>query len=327
MNKLIRDLHPPSLIIIMPCYNEEENIQYSHETLMVILNDLIAQQRLDECSGLCYVDDHSTDQSWNLIQALGKRDQRVKGVKLSANQGQQTALLAGMHSLAEEFELFLTLDIDLQDDPKAIPQMLSAMERGSKIVYGVRTKRSVDSMFKQLSARLYYYIMKFLEQGIIKNHSDFRMFDRQVLNALLDYPERLLLLRAVFPRLGFESAQVEYSRIARRHGNTKYSLFKMVSLALDGISSYSSAPLMLVFVIALTGILVSVVIFFWAFSIYLKGLAIPGWFSVLFAVLVFGAFQLFCLGLIGTYIKNIYNEVKKRPRFHITDRLNIKQLS
>ncbi|WPM80662.1 glycosyltransferase family 2 protein [Brucella pseudintermedia] len=306
---------PYRLDVVIPCYNEEETIPHTIPRLALFLAELSHHNDIEiDCFRLILVDDGSKDATWSLIERLAL-DHPIKGIKLSRNYGHQNAMLAGLCN--SDSDVVLTIDADLQDDLNAITDMLRAYQRGSDLALGVRSSRGNDTGFKRNTASGYYKLMKALGVNIIEDHADFRLMSRRSLNALLAHEEVNLFLRGIIPTIGFPTSLIYYERQNREFGETKYNLRKMLSLAINGITSFSVTPLRLV---TLLGLIVSAAAFlaaFWVIIIkmFFYGHAVPGWASTILPVLFLGGIQLLSLGVIGEYVGKIYLEVKKRPRF------------
>lgn len=306
----------PSLAIVVPCYNEEEILQESCAELLCLLDDLQRNHRVRAESRLYLVDDGSADGTWPLMQDIAARERRVVAIKLSRNRGHQNALHAGLAQTVEE--AVISIDADLQDGAENIPEMLRHYRDGSEVVYGVRGERHTDTFFKRLSAEGYYRIMQKLGVDLVFNHADFRLLSRRALDALLEYPEANLFLRGMVRELGFASSQVEYRRRARAAGESKYPLRRMLSLAWSGITAFSSAPLRAITVLGVLSSALSLLVIAWVLATRLfTDNAVPGWASILLPLLFIGSVQLLCIGVIGEYIAKLYEEVKRRPKYHI----------
>ncbi|NMG43062.1 glycosyltransferase [Aromatoleum toluvorans] len=302
------------LAVVVPCYNEAAVLPDTARRLLTVLADLRARGKADEGSALYFVDDGSSDGTWQIVEALAAKERRVQGIKLSRNCGHQNALLAGLFSASGD--AVITIDADLQDDPEAISGMLDAYHGGADVVYGVRRCRTADSFFKRFSAEGYYWLLERLGVEIIFNHADFRLLSRRAIDALKGYDERNIFLRGVVPRLGFNSAMVHYDRTERPAGETKYPLGKMVAFALEGVTSFSAAPLR---AITLVGFVVSLLSFaggLWAlWERLVNHEGVPGWASTLVPMFFLGGVQLLSLGVIGEYVAKTYIESKRRPRY------------
>lgn len=312
---LISD-YPPQLTIVAPCYNEEEILSYSHPKLANVIDSLIRKNKVSGESHIVFVDDGSEDNTWNLLVGITEKFERVRAIKLSRNYGHQSAILSGMfHS---QGDIVITVDVDLQDDLNAIEKMVDAYHAGFEIVIGVRLERNSDTFFKKYTALLFYRIMDLLGTPVVYNHADFRLLSRRVINHIREMTETNLFLRGVIPSLGFNKTKVYYNRNERVLGKTKYTLPKMVKLALDGVTSFSIFPLY--FVLGL-GMFVSVGSIFcsiWVLVVkFIIKKAIPGWASTLLPVYFIGGVQLICLGVVGIYVAKIYMETKRRPHYII----------
>jgi len=307
------------LSLVLPCYNEQDALPATIRRLVAIYQRLRAERRIDDHSEILFVDDGSRDATWALIVAAARDCHWVRGIKLSRNRGHQAALMAGL-SVATG-EAVISLDADLQDDPTAIEHMIAAYQSGADIVYGVRKKRATDTTFKRATAWAYYWLLARLGVEIVFDHADYRLLSRRALEALKQYEERNLFLRAIVPQLGYPSAIVYYERAERRAGASKYSPRKMLSFAWQGITSFSSAPLRIITALGLIVSCGSFVIAAWALWVrFWSASAVPGWASTVLPMYLIGGIQLLCLGIIGEYLAKIYLEVKRRPAFFIEDK-------
>lgn len=311
--------YPPSLSIVTPCLNEEENIEKSIQKLLDTLQNLSKKNLINiEQSRLLVVDDGSSDNSWAILKKLHAANQRIHCIKLSRNFGHQNALLSGILSSTED--LVITIDIDLQDDLNAIEKMLVEHANGYEIVYGVKKDRAVDSFFKNLFANSFYTFLSFLGADVIKNHADFRLLSQKVIDALREYQEVNIYLRGIIPLLGFQSTQVEYALNPRLLGKTKYIYKKSLSLALNGITSFSLTPLRFIGLSGFFIAFVSIVITgYFLFESIFTNSTIPGWASTVLPIYFLGAIQLISLGVISEYIGKLFLESKKRPNFIIEE--------
>jgi polyisoprenyl-phosphate glycosyltransferase len=306
----------PVLVIVVPCFNEGQVVTETAARLIAVLNDLTARSKVDANSFIYFVSDGSKDNTWELIEGLHRNEDRIKGLKLARNFGHQNALLAGLMSIKNRSDCAISIDADLQDDISAIEKFIDCYHEGYEIVYGVRRERSQDTLFKKYTAIIYYKIIKFLGVNVVYNHADFRLTSNQVLNVLSSFGEFNLFLRGLFPLIGFKSTSVYYDRGKRLAGESKYPLRKMISFALEGITSFSIVPLRMVticgFIIFLLSISMSVHILY---ETFIKHNTIPGWASTVLPIYFIGGIQLLGIGLLGEYIGKIYNEVKSRPRY------------
>lgn len=314
------EIKPISLSLVIPCYNEEAVLHQTNQQLCKLLTSLSASKLIElRNSRILYVDDGSTDNTWGLIQLISQHSSLIQGIQLSRNRGHQIALLAGLHSSSPRYDAVITIDADLQDDISVIPDMIKMNQAGIDIVFGVRKGRSTDSRSKKGFALLFYSAMKRIGVETIPNHADFRLLSQRALKAFLQYEESKPFIRGLIPQLGFKTACVYYDRLARCEGYSKYPFKKSFSLALDGLLSFSSIPIRLVSLIGVFFVLIAILIFGWAFLSFLFGQSIRGWTSLIILTCTLGGVQLLSLGVIGEYIGRIYQETKRRPKYHISD--------
>lgn len=307
---------PARLSIVVPCYNEEAALPVTVERLTTLLEALVARGVVAGESALYFVDDGSADRTWSIIESCANRNARVHGIKLSRNRGHQNALLAGL--LNAPGDAVVSIDADLQDDVVAIERMLEAHAQGAQIVLGVRRARVHDTWFKRFSAEQYYRWLKRFGVEVVYNHADYRLMGRHAIEALRGYEEVNLFLRGIVPQLGFRSAIVEYDRAPRVAGETRYPLRRMLSLAWEGVTSFSAVPLRFITGLGITVSAVSLGFAAWALAAKLfSDQALPGWASTVVPIYFLGGVQLLCLGIIGEYLAKIYAEVKRRPRYVI----------
>ena len=305
------------LVIVVPCYNEEEVLRETTRQLSAVLNGMEQDGKIEE-GCLMYVDDGSRDATWKLIEGLSQENQRVMGLKLAHNVGHQQALWAGLEWAVESrFNAIVSIDADLQDDVQAIIEMTDKFNEGMDIVYGVRKERKTDTLFKKHTAQAFYKLMSTMGGDIVYNHADFRLMSKRALQALIAHPERNLFLRGMVRSLGYPSAFVYYDRHERFAGESKYPLSKMLNFAIDGITSFSVKPLRLITTFGLLFMLVSICIIGYALYAHLIGHTIVGWTSLLVSLWFIGGAILTAIGIIGEYIGKIYKEVKRRPRYFI----------
>ena len=310
-----------NLGIIVPCFNEEETLTETNKRLIEIINNLIHLRKISSNSKIYYVDDGSSDTTWKIIESLSiSNNKHISGIKLSRNFGHQNALIAGLFSA--QGDALISLDADLQDDVNTIEAMIDEHLNGFDIVYGVRSERTTDSLFKRLSASLFYSFMQALGTKVIKNHADFRLLSRESVDYLKNFREVSLFLRGIVPLIGLKSTIVYYSRDKRYLGKSKYPLKKMLNFAVDGITSFSIAPLRLVSLIGLFIFTISIIMSAYVFFLWLfTNSALPGWASIVLPMYLLGGIQVLFLGIIGEYLGKIYEEVKDRPRFIIEKQL------
>ena len=309
---------PIKLGVILPCFNEEEILEISAEKLRFKFDELIESNLITRDSFVCFVDDGSIDKTWKIIQKLVETP-LYKGIKLATNFGHQNALLAGMFSCKTDAQCLITIDADLQDDIDVFEQMITAYHEGNLIVYGVRENRDSDTFFKKFTAQSFYKLMQWMKVNSVYNHADFRFIDSRVITELEKFNEVSLFLRGIFPLIGFKSTNVYYARTQRLAGETKYPLKKMLNFAWNGITSFSTAPLRIIFYIGILMFLISIIFGVWIGITYINGQTIKGWTSTVLVYLLFSGINMICLGIVGEYIGKIYEEVKKRPRYIIDE--------
>lgn len=271
---------------------------------------------------IAFVDDGSRDSTWEIISDFCCQDKCYLGIKLSRNKGHQNALIAGMMYAKDKCDCVITLDADLQDDIDVIEDFIVAYNEGSQIVYGVRSDRSTDTVFKRNTAQTYYKLLKAIGVETVNNHADYRLVSQQALNELDKYKETNLYLRGIIPQLGFKSTTVPYSRNERVAGKTKYTVAKMLGLAFDGITSFSIRPVRFIAWLGIICAVLSVIGLIYALVSYFAGSTVPGWTAIVCSIFLIGGIQLLALGVIGEYIGNIFTEVKGRPRYIIEEILN-----
>jgi polyisoprenyl-phosphate glycosyltransferase len=306
--------HTTQLAFVVPCFNEEEVLPATGTRIAALIARLSDAGKISPSSRIYFVDDGSSDGTWSVISDFVRSGLPVVGVKLSANRGQQNAVLAGL--LAAEGHAIVSIDADLQDDLNALEQMIDRFHDGCDIVYGVRKSRVSDSMFKRLTAAFFYRFVAVIGVRLIRNHADCRLMSRRAVEALREFRESNLFLRGVVPLLGFRSCMVEYDRLPRTAGMSKYPLRKMFALAADGITSFSVVPLRLIGLIGLVVFASAMAVSAWVLWIkFFTDRALPGWTSIVLPMYFLGGVQLLATGIIGEYLARIYIETKARPRF------------
>ena len=317
-----KDVMIPSITIVVPCYNEEEVIEESIITLSELLGEMEACKEItSKDSRICLIDDGSNDRTWEIIEELALKNKKIQGIKLTCNKGHQAALMAGLRATANHCDATISIDVDLQDDPLKIKEMVRLYQAGFEIVYGVRSDRSVDSPSKRWLAGAFYKTMLIFDIDIVPGHADFRLISRTAFRELSRYDEKSLFLRGLVPLLGYKSANVYYPRKKRDKGISKYPLKKSISLALDGILSLSFKPLRYISYIALLFSVISMVIMTSAIYQYFVGGVVPGWTSLVAVTSILGALQLISISVIGEYLGRIYRELKNRPLFHVEEKV------
>jgi len=311
----------PKIAIVMPCYNEEKMLPITFVKINELLSSLKTEGIISQDSFAMYVDDGSKDKTWELISDNHLIDESCRGIKLAANAGHQNAIMAGMMKVKGLVDCCITMDADLQDDLTAIPVMLAHYSEKCEIVYGVRRDRSTDSFFKHKTASLFYSIMKVLGVNLLPNHADFRLVGKNALESLSSFREYNLFLRGIFPSMGFKTAIVEYAQLPRLASETKYSLRKMLSLAVRGVTMFSPFPLRLSGLFSIIVFIAALIQATFVIIDYSKGITVPGWASLMVVVLFIGAALLFCNFVMGEYIAMIFSEVKARPRYIIEEEI------
>lgn len=307
----------PKLIIVSPCYNEEAILRYSADTLTSFLKRVIALGKIAPSSRILYVNDGSRDRTWSLIEELHKDNSFVEGLSLAKNVGSELAVMAGMMAARERADIVVTIDADLQDDVEAIEEMITHYLEGCDIVYGVKTSREADPWLKRITAEGFYRLQQNMGINVIFNHTNFRLMSKRALEALSEYSERNLYLRGIIPQLGFRSAEVEDVIRERTAGESKYNYTKLLLLAIDGITSFSTKPISFIVGMGLFSLLISIVMAIYVLVSYVEHLSVPGWASLMLSLWFIGSMLLLSIGVVGQYIGKIYIEVKARPRYHI----------
>lgn len=306
-----------TLAIVVPCFNEEEVLPQTNERLRGLLDEMMRQHLVGEESYILYVDDGSRDSTWPIIAGYSDADVHVRGLKLAGNVGHQNALMAGLDTARLDADVTVSIDADLQDDIHVIPEMVRKFDGGCDIVYGVRRKRTTDSFFKRTTAQMFYKFMSGMGVKSVYNHADFRLMSRRAVDALCMYEERNLFLRGLVPLLGYKTDSVYYDRLERQAGESKYPLSKMLSFAVDGITSFSVKPLRLIFYLGSAFLLISLGILIYVIVALCEGRGVQGWASLMLSIWFVGGCMLICLSIIAAYIGRIYTEGKHRPRYNI----------
>ena len=315
------------LAIVSPCYNEEAVLQESAARLSALFNDLIAKKKISEDSFVLYVNDGSRDQTWPIIQSLHNINKFICGLNLTHNVGHQNAIMAGMMTARHHADAVVTIDADLQDDIMAIEQMVDKHEAGSDIVYGVKISREGDSFIKRSTALLFYRIQSSMGVKAVYNHADFRLLSKRALDELSLYRERNLYLRGLMPMMGFPSDTVDDVISPRFAGSSKYTLSKMLRLATDGITSFSTKPITLIIGLGAVGMCFSLLMLVYVLVSWISGHVVPGWSSIMLSVWFIGSALILSIGVVGEYIGKIYIEVKQRPLYTVEEVLGLPQES
>ena len=310
------------LYIVVPCYNEEEVLPETSRRLKEKLEALISAGAISEESRVLFVNDGSRDKTWSLIEGLHRSDKRFSGVNLTRNRGHQNALLAGLMTAKDRADMVISMDADLQDDIDAVDAMVEKYYGGCDIVYGVRSSREKDTFFKRFTAEGFYRVMNFLGAETVFNHADYRLMSRRALEGLAQFKEVNLFLRGIVPMIGYTTGTVEYERGERFAGESKYPLKKMLSFAMEGITSLSTKPIRYITALGFLVFVVSLLMLIYSIVRWAHGATVIGWASVICSVWAIGGLILLALGVIGEYIGKIYLETKERPRFLIQEVLD-----
>lgn len=310
------------LATVSPCYNEEEVLSHSVERLTALFERMISDGLISDDSIMVFVNDGSRDRTWQLIRELHKENKFVKGINLARNVGHQNAIMAGMMTAKEWADAIITLDADLQDDIECIPQMVKHFEEGNDIVYGVKVSREADPFMKKLTAQTFYKLQSQMGVESIYNHADFRLMSRRALDLLSTYKEHNLYLRGLIPQIGLPHTTVDDVISERQAGVSKYTLSKMLGLALNGITAFSVKPLYVIFNIGLLFLIIAFFIGIYVIYSLIAGTAVKGWASLMLSIWLVGGFVLTSMGIIGTYIGKIFTEVKQRPLYHVQEILD-----
>ena len=308
------------LAIVSPCFNEEAVLAASAARLTELFDNLVSKGKISSDSFELFVNDGSKDATWNVISELHDQNHYIKGLNLSHNVGHQNAIMAGMMTAKDMADVVITMDADLQDDLNAIEQMIDAYNEGNEIVYGIKVSRSADPFLKRVTAVAFYKLQANMGVECVYNHADFRLMSKKALDMLSCYPEKNLYLRALIPQIGLKSTTVDDVISERTAGKSKYTLGKMLNLALDGITSFSVKPIyyivytgVLIVLLGFLGIVIDVVV------AVTSGVNVPGWVSIMLSMWLIGGLLMISIGAIGVYIGKMYKEVKARPLYHISD--------
>lgn len=316
----------PILYIVIPCYNEEQVLPVTCKLFLRRLKAMIEKRKIDDASRILFVNDGSSDQTWEIICGLAKADIHYKGISQSRNRGHQNAVLAGLMEAMDRCDITISIDCDGQDDMEAMGQMVDAYQNGADIVYGVRSARQKDTLFKRLTAEGFYKLLRAMGAEVVFNHADYRLVSNRALREFQNFREVNLFLRGLFPLIGFKSEIVYYERRQRMAGESHYPLKKMMALAFDGITSLSVKPLHLITGLGFVIAFLSFIGVLWSVASGLYGNTVAGWSSTISIICLLSGIQLMSLGVIGEYIGKIYMEVKNRPRYIISERTDAENL-
>ena len=303
------------LYMVIPCYNEEEVLPETSKRLREKINSLIEKGKIDKESRIVVVNDGSKDKTWEIIKTLHEEDPVFSGINLTRNRGHQNALLAGLMTVMDYADMAISMDADLQDDVDAIDEMIDKYLDGIDIVYGVRSSRAKDTFFKKATAEGFYKIMNSMGANTVFNHADYRLMSKRALEGLSQFQEVNLFLRGIVPMIGYPTDVVYYERGERFAGESKYPLGKMLSFAIEGITSLSTKPIRMITFLGFFIFLVSIGILIYSLVRHFMGATIVGWTTLMVSVWGIGGLILLSLGVVGEYIGKIYLETKARPRF------------
>ena len=309
------------LYLVIPCYNEEEVLPETSKRLTAKLGAMIEMGLISQDSKIVFVNDGSKDHTWQLIRQYHEENPMIQGINLSRNKGHQNALLAGLMTVKEYCDMAISMDADLQDDVDAIEQFVEKYYEGCEVVYGVRSERKTDSLFKRASAQGFYKLMLHMGVEIVYNHADYRLMSRRALDEMEGFKEVNLFLRGIVPLIGFQSGVVTYERHERFAGESKYPLKKMLNFAFDGITSFSVKPIRMVTTLGIIIFAISILMLIYFLITWCIGWTVPGWTSIVVSVWAIGGLQLLAIGIIGEYIGKIYMETKARPKFIVQEYL------
>ena len=307
------------LYVVLPCYNEEPVLRETADILKQKMNRLLREEKIFSGSRIVFVDDGSSDRTWRMIKELHEQDSLFSGISLAANKGHQNALLAGLMTVMDRCDVTISMDADLQDDVDAMDEMLEQYQNGCEIVYGVRDSRECDTAFKKYTAEGFYKLLQRMGADIIYNHADYRLMSRKALKALSEYREVNLFLRGLVPMIGYQTAQVSYSRKKRTAGESKYPLSKMLSLAFEGATSLSTKPLRMITALGFFISAFSIIILSYTLVRHFTGNTVIGWTSTVLSIWTMGGLMLLSIGIVGEYVGKIYMEAKGRPRYLVKD--------
>ncbi len=310
----------PRLIIVIPCYNEQEVLPITAPQFLAKINQLASEGLISGDSRVMFVNDGSKDDTWNIIQRLADQDEHYIGIAQSRNRGHQNAVLAGLMEAKDMCDITISIDCDGQDDINAMDEMVKAYLEGCEIVYGVRSKRDTDTFFKRFTAESFYKLLNSMGAEVVYNHADYRLISSRALQELAKFKEVNIFLRGMVPLVGFKSTSVYYERSERAAGKSHYPLSKMLALAFDGITSLSIKPIKMIIGMGVVVAFISFIGIIWAVVEAILGKTVMGWASTTCIICFLSGVQLISVGVIGEYIGKIYMEVKQRPRYIISDR-------
>lgn len=310
----------PKLAIVVPCFNEMETLSFCFHGLKRILDEMKAAEIVSEDSIIFFVDDGSVDQTWCAIRDLSLTKPFVKGLKLSKNFGHQPALLAGLLEVSKKYDISISIDADLQQDPRAMFDFIEKYKMGADIVIGVRNNRNSDSFFKKQTSKTFYRLMELMGVQIIPNHADYRLLTSRAIFSISKFSRHGIFLRSACLKLGYKREISYFDVTKREYGESKYSVKKMLQLALHGITSFSVAPLRIVGFLGFWLFLLTLIMgLYVGWHALVAGDTVPGWASTVLPIYFIGGVQLLCLGIVGEYIGKIYMAVQDRPSWIVDE--------
>lgn len=310
----------PILWIVIPCYNEEQVLPITAPMFLKKIHELRDKGDISDRSRILFVNDGSSDRTWDIIQNFAAQDDHYLGICQSRNRGHQNAVLAGLMEAMDKCDITISIDCDGQDDINAMDEMVREYLNGAEVVYGVRSKRKTDTWFKRFTAESFYKLLRAMGAEVVFNHADYRLISSRVLRHFADYQEVNIFLRGLIPLVGFKSASVYYEREERLAGESHYPLRKMLALAFNGITSLSIKPITLITTCGICFSVLGVLVMIWVLIGALAGRTAAGWASIVCIICLLGGFQLISIGVIGQYIGKTYLEAKRRPRYIISER-------
>lgn len=309
----------PILYIIVPCYNEEEVLPITKDIFLKKIEGLTQSGKVSEKSRILFVNDGSSDKTWDIIKKLSRENEFFTGISLSRNRGHQNAVLGGLMDAKDRCDITISIDCDGQDDINAMDQMIDEYMNGAEVVYGVRSSRRTDTLFKRTTAQGFYKLLKIMGVEVVYNSADYRLISSRVLQEFANFKEVNLFLRGMIPLVGFKSTCVYYERHERLAGESHYPLRKMMELAFDGITSLSVKPIRIITSLGFIIAFISFIGVIWTVITAFAGDSVPGWASTTSIICFLSGIQLIALGVLGEYIGKIYMETKQRPRYIISE--------
>lgn len=310
-------MRPSKLYIVMPCFNEGKGLIATAEAVREKLSTLIREHKIDEGSAMLFSDDGSLDDTWAVIEELNREFPEVKGIKLAANRGKEYALYAGLMEARTRADIVVCMDADLQHDIHAIDRFLEKYQEGYDLVYGIKNNRGREPFYKRVCSAAFYGLMHKLGSPIIKDHSDYSLMSRNVLNALSEYGESNFIFRGILRSLGFRQIGCHFDELDRHEGVSKFSPPKLFNLSMDAITSFSVAPLRLIGLIGLGVVLISLIMICWTVADFFTRNTPNGWATLACSIWFIGGITMICMAVVGEYLGKMYMETKKRPRYFI----------